>query len=148
MTDLAGSSDRSSTLGALREDLADEFTRVAAREGEPRRRRPSGSRRIAALGAALLLLPGSFAFAKSLEGTEHSFVWDGETIKMDGEILECPVDDALREELDFDPCRIMAPAPAPESEQASEPRIQKPESERATRAPAPLSNFDRRKAPE
>ena len=34
---------------------------------------------------------------------------------MDGEVVECPVDDALRDELGFDPCEIepLTPAPAP-----------------------------------
>jgi hypothetical protein len=131
MTNRADSPKEQSTLDTLRDELGDEFIQVAARERARVRRKLGGRRRVFALSVALLLLPASFAVAESLEGEpttlqdlqafdEAGLSWDGENIRMDGEVVECPVDDALREELKFDPCEIvpLTPAPAPLNEGA------------------------------
>jgi hypothetical protein len=131
MNNRVDSPGKPSALDTLRDELGDEFTRVAARERAPLRRKLSGRRRVFALGVALLLLPASFAVAEGLEGEpstltfqdlqafdEAGLSWDGENIRREGEVVACPVDDALREELGFDPCEIvpLAPAPAPLNE--------------------------------
>jgi hypothetical protein len=126
MTKRPDSPEEQSALDTLRDELGDEFIRVAARERAPLRRKLSGRRRVFALGVALLLLPASFAVAEGLEGEpatltlqalqafdEAGLSWDGENIRRDGEVVDCPVDDALREELGFDPCEIVPPTPAP-----------------------------------
>jgi hypothetical protein len=127
MTNVADSPSRSPALEGLREELADEFVRVAAgvRECRPRRRVLSGRPRLVALGVALLLVPASFAVADGLQGTESTtfeelqafdqagLSWDGENIRLDGKIVDCPVEGALREELGLDPCAIVPPTPAP-----------------------------------
>jgi hypothetical protein len=129
MTNRADSPNERSALDTLRDELGDEFIRVAAQDRAALRRKLSGRRRVLAVGVALLLLPASFAVAEGLEGEpttlqdlqafdEAGLAWDGENIRMDGEVVECPVDDALREELKFDPCEIvpLTPAPAPLNE--------------------------------
>jgi hypothetical protein len=117
MTDTTESADRSPALEGLREELADEFVRVAARDQEPRRKRRvlSGKRRLIALGVAVLLVPASLAVADGLQGTdsttfeelqafdEAGLSWDGENIRLNGEIVDCPVDEALREDLGLEP---------------------------------------------
>jgi hypothetical protein len=127
MTDVTDSPERSPALDALREELAEEFVRVAARDegSQPKRRVLSGRRRLVALGVAVVLVPASLALANGLQGTESttfedlqafdeaSLSWDGENIRLDGEVGDCPVDDALREELGLDPCAIVPPGPAP-----------------------------------
>jgi hypothetical protein len=126
MTDRADSPREQSALDTLRDELGDEFISVAARERAPVRRKLGGRRRVLTLGVALLLLPASFAVAEGLEGEpttltfqaleafdEAGLSWDGENIRRDGEVVPCPVDDALRDELGFDPCEIVAPTPAP-----------------------------------
>jgi hypothetical protein len=131
MTNRADSPQEPSALDALRDELGDEFRGVAARERVPVRGRLGGRRRVLALGVTLLLLPASFAVAEGLEGEpttptfqdlqafdEAGLSWDGENIRLDGEVVECPVEDVPREELGFDPCEIypLTPAPAPLSE--------------------------------
>jgi hypothetical protein len=132
MTRVTDSPDRSRVLEELREELADEFVRAVARDEAPRpkRRVLGGRRRLVAFGVALLLVPVSLAVANGLQGTdsttfeelqafdEAGLSWDGENIRLDGEIVDCPVDEALREELGLDPCAIVpsTPAPAPLNE--------------------------------
>lgn len=130
-----------SGLDELREELADQFIQVAVRERQPRKGRRVRRRGIAVLGVAVLLVPASLAGAGVFDG-DHTVEWDGENVKMDGEVVECPVDDAVEDELGFSPCEIWAPAPAPASEEPGgldQPPRSGSSGDSTTPAPAPLA---------
>jgi hypothetical protein len=102
---------RVDSLEELRESLSSQFIAAAV---AGRTRSPWFKRRWTSLVVfAALAVPASLALAGEFSGEETSFSWDGETLRMNGEVLECPVDESVVTEAGFDPCLIFSPAPAP-----------------------------------
>lgn len=99
-------------MDEIREDLADQFVAAARRDRQPRRHR---SRALLAVGAIAVALPASLALASGGDDTGDTFYWDGTTIFLNGNPIDCPADAALIARLGEDPCVIGTPAPAPKS---------------------------------
>lgn len=101
----------------LRERLALEFARSAEKEGTARPPMFKRARFLAAAAVVIFAIPAGLAVAGVIPGSGEVVEWDGEQVTRNGEVLTCPVDDEVIQELTFDPCRLMTPAPAPRSEQ-------------------------------
>lgn len=94
MTEDSRQTDRTG-VDDLREELAEQFIQAAARPTSAPRTRRISRRTVAVLGVTLALIPGSLAVAGVFDGRgDHTYEWDGVNVKVDGEIVECPVDDA------------------------------------------------------
>lgn len=134
-------SRRDDVLDQMREELGHEFTRVAQAE---KRAQPTPTRHPTRIGLAVLavlgiLVPSAIAVAEivsdepdpapaplseqptvedepsPLDDVVIDYEEDG-TVRVNGEVVDCPAKEALVEELGVDPCEGGAPAPAPLSQ--------------------------------
>jgi len=109
---------RQGGLEAIRGELREQFDRVATADASSTHV-PSGRIRImVVVGLIAIAIPGAVAAAGALDGDDATISVNGDTVRVNGQPIDCPADETIRDSLGLDPCRVFTkPAPPPRSEQ-------------------------------
>lgn len=102
-------------LSAVREDLAQQFIGLAKAPEKSFRERHPRKLRFAIVAMVVLLVPTTgFALTGGFDRDRMTVNINGNTVKVNGEVISCPADAQLTEDLGFEPCTVLSePAPAP-----------------------------------
>jgi len=101
-------------------DAFEEQLRLLSRaEREPIRNRTRRRGVVGVLAALVVLVPTAFAVGGAFQGDDPTVAWDGESVRVDGELVDCPADQDLVDQVGADPCAMFTPTSPPLSEKVS-----------------------------
>lgn len=113
-------STRLNGLARVREELRHEFDHAAETDRSTPRAPSRRVRLFVAMGIVAIAVPGAVAAAGAFDGDDATISVNGDTVSINGQAIDCPAGQDIKDELGLDPCRILTePAPAPLSERPS-----------------------------